>query len=304
MNKKAFSLIELSIVILIIGIIIAGIIQSSGMVRKMRLNAARTLTKSSPVAGIEGLTYWIESTGTDSFATGTGGTYTNGESFDNNQAIGRWNDINPQSINRINVTQSTSSRQPTYVVDGINNLPALSFNNSQNQCLLSSSINGGLITTTKEVTLFVVQKYSGNLTTDATSVIWIGDGSGGNRVINLHSPEQGMIRFDSGNYTDNYRVSATAPSAFNSYPYIISAFRKEATSQLLLNGATAATVTTGGSSTIDLSSAFTLNIGCIYNGSYHFKGFVGEVITYNRALTTEERQSVEQYLSKKWGIKI
>lgn len=46
----AFSLIELSIVVLVIGILIAGFIQGSKLVSKAALNSARTLTESSPVA--------------------------------------------------------------------------------------------------------------------------------------------------------------------------------------------------------------------------------------------------------------
>lgn len=35
-----------------------------------------------------------------------------------------------------------------------------------------------------------------------------------------------------------------------------------------------------------------------------FQGYAGEYIIYSRPLKDEERKSVEQYLGKKWGIKI
>ena len=44
---KAFSLIELSIVVLIIGILIAGITQGSRLVRQSRLVVARSLTQNA-----------------------------------------------------------------------------------------------------------------------------------------------------------------------------------------------------------------------------------------------------------------
>lgn len=53
-KKSAFSLIELSIVILIVGILIAGVTQSSRMVGKSRIKTAKTLTQSSPVGSIKG----------------------------------------------------------------------------------------------------------------------------------------------------------------------------------------------------------------------------------------------------------
>jgi hypothetical protein len=42
-----------------------------------------------------------------------------------------------------------------------------------------------------------------------------------------------------------------------------------------------------------------------YNsGSIYYEGSIAEIIFYTRALTDKERQGVEAYLSKKWGIKL
>jgi len=53
--SQAFSLIELSIVILIIGILVAGVTQSSRLVTQFRLLSARNMTQSSPVPTIKDL---------------------------------------------------------------------------------------------------------------------------------------------------------------------------------------------------------------------------------------------------------
>jgi prepilin-type N-terminal cleavage/methylation domain-containing protein len=45
--KKAFSLIELSIVVLVVGVLIAGTIRSALMVAKFKV--AKAITQSSPV---------------------------------------------------------------------------------------------------------------------------------------------------------------------------------------------------------------------------------------------------------------
>ena len=55
-----FSLIELSIVIIIIGILVAGITQGSRIIKEARLKTAKTLTESSPVASIRDLTLWLD----------------------------------------------------------------------------------------------------------------------------------------------------------------------------------------------------------------------------------------------------
>ena len=59
--KKAFSLIEISIVILVIGVAIAGISQGIELYQDARLEMARRHTKNSPINVIEDLTLWFES---------------------------------------------------------------------------------------------------------------------------------------------------------------------------------------------------------------------------------------------------
>jgi hypothetical protein len=44
-------------------------------------------------------------------------------------------------------------------------------------------------------------------------------------------------------------------------------------------------------------------IGFVAGPTYYF-GQIAEIIFYSRALTDQERQGVEAYLSKKWGIKL
>ncbi len=66
-SQKAFSLIEVSIVLLIIGILVAGVTQGSRLVRASRLQTAQNLTINSPVAGIPNLSAWWETSLESSF---------------------------------------------------------------------------------------------------------------------------------------------------------------------------------------------------------------------------------------------
>ena len=75
-KKNAFSLIELSIVILIIGILVAGVTTSSRLIRAMKLISAKQLTQSSPVLTISDLLAWFEPTKEGIFGSGSAGTYT------------------------------------------------------------------------------------------------------------------------------------------------------------------------------------------------------------------------------------
>ena len=91
--KKAFSLIELSIVILIIGILVAGVTQSSRLIREFRVSTAESLTQSSPVASIKGLTFWLETSLDASFLP---------NEAEDGMVITQWNDINPQTTTKSN----------------------------------------------------------------------------------------------------------------------------------------------------------------------------------------------------------
>ena len=69
--------------------------------------------------------------------------------------------------------------------------------------------------------------------------------------------------------------------------------------------------TNGGTKTNDVTQKSPLTsypeatIGYFENyGSYYYKGSIAEIIIYSRALIDKERQGVETYLSKKWGIKL
>lgn len=118
-NFKAFSLIELSIVILIIGILVAGVTQSSRLLRQVALSSAKSLTTSSPVHSISGLVSWYEPTLDKSF-----------DEFEasDNSTVSKWYDINPTSSSKIDLIQTDATRRPTYTSNAVNGLPSLKFN--------------------------------------------------------------------------------------------------------------------------------------------------------------------------------
>ena len=58
-NPRAFSLFEMSIVIIIVSLTIAGITLSTRLIGKSTLAKAQLLTKNSPVKDIENLLFWF-----------------------------------------------------------------------------------------------------------------------------------------------------------------------------------------------------------------------------------------------------
>jgi len=105
MKNTGFSLIELSIVILIIGILVSGVTQSSRLIRQIRIQSARNLTVNSPITSIGSLQLWLETTSINSFSS---------DQPDDGYLIETWNDINPQSSYKNNALQSNNSQKPSY----------------------------------------------------------------------------------------------------------------------------------------------------------------------------------------------
>ena len=112
-NRSAFSLIELSIVLIIVGLLIGGIIAGQKMISLARLTSARTLTNSSPVNVIEDLVLWLETTSKKSFDKS--------EMIDE-ATVTTWYDINPQSTVKFN---ATGANNPVYLKDKMGGLPGI-----------------------------------------------------------------------------------------------------------------------------------------------------------------------------------
>lgn len=117
-NKFAFSLIELSIVILIIGILVAGVTQSSRLINQMRLMSARSITLSSPVPTIKNLIAWYESVGEKSF---------NESEMSTGSLLSNWYDSNIQSSTKLNGFQTADLNKPQYFIDESTALPVVRF---------------------------------------------------------------------------------------------------------------------------------------------------------------------------------
>ncbi|MFM8185655.1 MAG: prepilin-type N-terminal cleavage/methylation domain-containing protein, partial [Alphaproteobacteria bacterium] len=164
LNKKiktAFSLVEISIVLMVIGILITGVSKGIDLFYDFKLGQAQSMTAKSPVISTPNLTLWLETTSPNSFEV---------KLPLNNDKIAIWKDLNPQRIFKVNVSQSTSANKPTYVQNAINNLPALKFANDIELRSENLALNDFL--SSDQATIFLVQNnFSGDTTT--TSISWV-----------------------------------------------------------------------------------------------------------------------------------
>lgn len=289
--NRAFSLIEISIVILIIGVLIAAVGQGIDLLQDARLTAARMATQSSRVASIKNLIAWFEPTSLESFG---------GVEMSDGDAVTNWRDINPSNPIKL---QTTTTSAPTYKRSCINNLPCLSFNGTSNYLdtttLSSNSINS------RQISVFaVVTPLDLSSTTNRSFIITNGSWVAGSFDL--------LITSASTTNRLGYEVQGATSYAYttlvvkNNLTYIASVIDDGSASNLYLNGGS--TLGTGNSiGSVAIGNAYPFNIG-YYNSfgtrQQFFNGYFAELIIYDRALTTKERQSVEKYLSQKWKIKV
>ncbi len=286
MNRKAFSLIELSIVILIIGILIAGVVQVNNLFLKATLKSAQSLTQSSPVQGITNLMVWYEATQDKSFG---------GSQPEDRTAIAKWYDIGLQK-SPIDAIQSGSS-QPLFIKECINNLPCLRFDGVNDFLISNININ---YTVMPEMTVFgVFRTYS----------------SSNQAVFGHDNPEWDRFLFaawsnqNGPGFSQGYSQPAPFPGISTILvPKFFSGVLRNGVSngsKAYLNGAysAASTFTESHNNLGDTSFAIGAISAISIPGQYPLNGDISEFILYNRALKNEERMAVEKYLSQKWGIK-
>ncbi len=287
-KKLVFSLIELSIVIIIIGILVVAVTSGGALIKIAKLIRARSLSNSSPVVVIENLTLWLETTSK--------------KSFDKSEAINgaevtTWYGTNPQSSFKINPTASTG-KKPLYQAEGINGLPAILFDG------LDDFMDTGMTfkrTAANGWTIFLVFEdvtQGGNNSDSRFGFIDGGIGSLNIRNYGLAiAPSFDVLNAPSLLVCFNCRDSFTEttmmtiindPNANNSRVY-----GRGVLNQVSSFGATGAS-----SKTISIGWA----TGDAIAGTEANTKF-GEIIVYDRALPDLERSDVEAYLSKKWKIK-
>jgi len=276
----------------------------------MKLTSLRSMTISSPVPSIKNLYLWYDAIMEKSFIES--------EVSDGSQ-ISVWYDLNPFSISdSINIVQTDSARKPIYRSSGINGLPAIYFNGAyflKSQTNVSPFFSGG------SATLFMVfnpddvagQKFVfmypiQNCAKNAEIGIGVANFASGN--FGIHSG-CGIGTITNGNLiVKNEPVIISM--VFLSTPLSagtlanIKIYKNGGSEQSLVGSSGSYTSGMGGAYGSTLSPPLIGIRDDNNNGGYNsgFVGKMGEIIAFSKSLNTEERQEVEKYLGKKWGIKV
>ena len=273
-KNNAFSLIELSIVILIIGILVAGVTQSSRLIKEFKNQTLRQLVNNSPVNSINDLVLWLETTQAESLVEA--------EAQDG-ATINQWFDINKFTTSKsIAISYNT---KPTYRASGINNLPAIYFGGGGwFEVGFSATRNN---TKTIFVVLMTQNNNQRNYLFDNTTC------SQFCFIVESSSSSTGHMHAGASNLQGNFQIKK---------PYIVTLIYNGANSFFRNNGVQN---TAGNAGSNPFPNSLRIGNSCqpfAYNEG--FIGHIGEIIIFDRVLKADEYLDIEKYLSTKWGIKI
>ena len=288
-NNTAFSLIEIAVVMIIIGILVAGITQSKKLIAQTRINTARSNTLSAPVLSTPGLLVWFETVLDKSFI----------ETEQEDMApISKWLDLNTSSSLKFDLAQSNASNRPNYIIKGINDLPSLEF--LGNNYL---EIPYNLAISPVSFTIFIVSKIK-ILPVSQVSTILCNNSA--NRGFIINSFLNGAIPNYQIGLGDNTTLTSqnlsSAGNAFNKAD-LVTIIHSGTTLTSFYNSTASSTISNNFAINIDKKLTVGVN-NCNLSLSNFLQGQIGEIIFFERNLKSEERISIEKYLGRKWGIKL
>ena len=284
--KKAFSLVEISVVVIIIGILIAGVSQGIDLYQDMKLVTARSLTLNSRVNRIEDLAIWLETTSEKSFDK---------PDMNDGSLISKWYDINPKNT-QSNYVFASGNNRPKYLKScPENNLPCLEFSSVNSQYL--ESLNS--IAETTDLSIFFVINFKTINSVCCTAIF---------TSVGTWQPKEVHINITENKFEYGIRITSTTDLNLRSSSnpaskklYMIETIDGDML-KIYFNGVQQGSVATNYAKKIG-----NFNIGRWLNGTTagrYLDAYIHEIIIFRKKLNETERKDIEQYLSKKWSIKI
>ena len=288
-TPSAFTLVEISVVIIIVGILLAGISQVFEMISEASLRSARTLSKASRITRTDDLALWLDATSDKAFD----------KEKDDNTTVSIWKDTNPKSTSTVSSSTSLASLYPSYILSAISSLPAVRFkktNASVGNCITIPSQS--FVNNSEDFTLYLT--YS-PITLDDGVIIEKNNATATTSPFSLEL-NSGFYKFSVKDSSNTISVIGARQAKINTPNLIRLSRTKGSQIEISINGVSSSQSDTLTSSTFNDAE---LAIGC-RNGATpanFINGDVGEVSFFNRNLSAKEKTDIEEYLYKKWKMK-
>ena len=250
---------------------------------------SRTFTVTVDSLPVAGSALWLDATNNASVLNGSGSQATTG------QTVANWNNIAVGASGA--VSQSTVANQPLYGSHTLNGKPMIYFDGS-NDSLSSLTTYANTGTTTS---LFMVVRRTLAAGNYRRLVSFVGPNS------NTDWSDVGNWCFSNGQSGTVNRIERVSAWDIGTAPAINTAYLAE----VVFDGSNVRMYVNGvqQGSTQTTSGNFNINRVTIGTGwtsgaatSENFQGDIGEVLVFNSALGTTDRQLIESYLTNKWLV--
>jgi hypothetical protein len=207
-------------------------------------------------------------------------------------SISGWSD---QSPNGVSGSQSISSNRPSLATNTINGLPAVGFNGTSsflNLPSLSVSFSAGL-------TIFVILNLSA---ITSGQIFNLGTASSNTCRVGLEINSSSQLEYFVYDTTGTILTAAICGSTVSTGAQLIEVVHNGTNCTILINGQVAAS--NGAMNFISTPSAGWTNnyIGQATAGGSYLNGQIAEVLLYQRAISSYERQNIESYFISKFAL--
>ena len=219
------------------------------------------------------------------------------DTLEDGDAVSSWGD---SSGNARHVVQASSGNQPIYKENGANGMPYVKFDGSDDFLSYAYDSSNSPFLNPDVLTIFTV-------TTDIT-------GMNGGILSSRNGNDGYYIKYDNSNTRFNLGHHNTTASTANgsradlNYPSMLTIKTSDTgdgdtlwdTVQMSVDGEISLASTGSKTYTKNTSGAF--DVG--RESSSYLNGYIHEILVYNTALTNQECEKVEGYLSRKYGINL
>ncbi|GDX36634.1 hypothetical protein LBMAG18_11450 [Alphaproteobacteria bacterium] len=294
--KKAFSIIELGVVILVITIILSLIRLTENYFAQNKIDNANKYTQDSVVKSTSDLILWFETSDKSSFSE---------IEQEDLSAVSSWLGSSQFAQQPISFEQKITNNRPNFIKSAINNLPAIEFNGVNS--FLELNLTDQLIF--KNISIFLVNS-SKNFVNDQSTIISFKTNDNKFSLNNIKKENFYNLQFTIDNNSKTVEQFNLTKDLSIKTPIIIEASVSETVINFKINNQFVNQFTHNFTSD---------NINKIILGAYQtyqsnqninnvdyanfLHGQIAELIIFNRQLTAQESQEINQYLQKKWAIK-
>lgn len=235
---------------------------------------------------ISGCVLWLKADGS-CYNTGT-------TQATDGQTVETWVD---ESATTATVTQATSGSRPTFKTNIVNGKPVLRFDGSDDY--FPVTISG--LSSSSGLTCFFVSIKDADPPAYNQAAAPVNGFTSLSTAWNAHIPfSNGLTYLSMG--TDTRKDAITLTKAVNVWR-VMSLRSASASYALYIDGTSDYST---GTNTVGIGDTANIGASAAYPGStdFRFDGDIAEILLYNSALSTGDREAVEDYLGTKYGVTI